>query len=54
MPSLDSNEVRAVPSQLVPAGAATEGTLSATRFLSAMDNDGGAKRAIVRRPRSPG
>ena len=38
MPLPDLSEVRAVPPQLVAAGASTDGPLSATRFLSAMDN----------------
>jgi hypothetical protein len=33
------SEVRAVPSQLVDAGTSTGGPLSATRFLSTMDNN---------------
>jgi hypothetical protein len=37
MPLPDLSEVRAVPPQLVAAGASTDGPLSATGFLSAMD-----------------
>jgi hypothetical protein len=36
MPSANFSEVRTASSQLVVAGAATDGRLSATRFLPAM------------------
>ena len=39
MPLPDLSEVRAVPPQLVAAGASTDGPLSATRFLSAVGNN---------------
>jgi hypothetical protein len=51
MPSPHLSEVRALPSQLVDAVTTTDGSLSATGFLSAMDINGTWRGAAVHRRR---